>query len=129
MEPGLFEHAASRDELLFGELEEDLKALVRRVHQLDCGCALLRFLSNRSRQWLTVEDIAFHLKSDVMCAGTSLQGLVALGLVQVREIIGIPFWALTTSPRERQWVESLCTWRNHWQHILGQLEQAVEGRR
>jgi hypothetical protein len=129
MEHNWFEEESHLDELLFGELDDQTQKLVRSVHHLDCGCALLRCLSERSQEWLTAEDIAFHVKSSPACVGSSLQGLSELGLVRRWDILEIPFWGLATSPRQRRRVQTLCTWRNHWQALLTRVEKLVEGDR
>ncbi len=127
MEDGRFDAEFHLDELLFKDLDEETQRVVRHVHRLDCGCALLRFLNERSTAWLTADDIAFHVKASPECVAGSLQGLSELGLVRRWDILEIPFWGLATSSRQRHQVETLCTWRNHWQTLLTRVEKRVEG--
>ncbi len=129
MERSWFEDESHLDELLFGELDEPTQQLVGRVHQLSCGCALLRFLSERPRESMVAEDIAFHLKSSVACVRNSLEGLTALELVCRRDILGMSFWGLATSNRQHRRVQTLCTWRNHWETLLIRLGNILEGNR
>ncbi len=113
--------------LPFRELDERKRDLLTRLHELKCGCPLVRFLVERPRELLTADDMAFHLQQSLSCIETTLEQLSALGLARRQEVTGLVFFGLGQEARGRALVQELCAWQARWQIRLRRLQTFLTG--
>ncbi len=113
--------------LLLAELDEESRQLFWQVHELPHGCVLLRFLDDHARTFMTIEDIAFHLREPSEQVKNVLRGLIDLGLVEQTDAGGISVFGLVSEPSQRQVVDGLFAWQRRWLDRLSHIAQAIGG--
>ncbi len=113
--------------LPFQDLDERKRSLLARIHQLDCGCPLVRFMIERPRELLTADDIAFHLQQSPSCIEGTLHRLIELGLARRQEVTGIAFFGLGRESGWSKLAQELCAWQQRWQSRLTRLQKLLTG--
>lgn len=124
-EPGQAADGRILEDILLQELDGLQRRILARVLQLNCGCTALRFMYERAREWLTVQDIAFHLQATSECVESTLEALVELGMAERREIVGIAFYGLGSRLANRSATDTLCEWQSRWQATLNRLQNLL----
>ncbi len=113
---------------VLAELEPNDRALFAQARRIERGCSILRFLNQRDRVLITVEDIAYHLEASRASVARDLQALMRLGLVSSVAVVGVVFFGLTEDEEMRRAVRRLCRWQDRWHRRLSELEDIVDGR-
>ncbi len=115
-------------EVLLHELDEPQRTILDHLLQVDCGCTVLQFIYARPREWLTAQDIAFHLQAPSSCVESTLQALIQLGMAERREIADLVFYGLGAPASHRPLADAVCEWQSRWQAALGRLHDLLGGR-
>ncbi len=116
------------EEMLLAELEPRTRELFVTARSFKCGCSILRFLNQRGNLLMTVDDIAYHLKTSRVLVEQDLQALSKLGLVSRVSMVGVVFYGLTEDSELRRIVRDLCRWQDDWHARLSTIEGIINGK-
>lgn len=114
----------SRQEFL-DELCPQLRPLVERLMDCDCGCEVIDFFRYRTLTWIEASEIAGQLQLPTERAGQSLAQLAAIGIVDRFEVLDRAFFGLTRDPQALRTLEQFWLLRDGWRSQLEQARSAL----
>jgi hypothetical protein len=115
-------------ETVLEELEPKVRELFAQICELDCGCALLRFLDTHRHALMTIDDIAYHVIEPHGDVEKSLVGMLELGLARRVAGAGLAWYGITEDEARQQLVHGLCAWQDSWQARLARVGRVVGGK-
>ena len=109
------------------ELCPQLRPLIARVLECDCGCQALDFFRRRPRVWLEVTDIAYHLRQPHPRTMATLNRLTEAGILECFTVLNTwTFYGLSQRHEILQALDPFWVWRDHWNAHVEQIKDALQ---
>ncbi len=115
------------EQVVYGELDARLSAVVDQIRLVEGGFALLWFLKSNANTLRTVDDIAFRLRQPTATVEKSLRAMSKLNLVRRVQAGGVTWFGMTLDPDRGRLVRDLCAWQDRWRSRLAKIDQAING--
>jgi hypothetical protein len=115
-------------ETVLEELEPKVRELFAQICELDCGCALLRFLDTHRHALMTIDDIAYHLIEPCRVVEMSLGAMRELGLARRVNVPGLALFGIAEDKEKQELLRGLCAWQERWQARFARVGRVVGGK-
>lgn len=109
------------------ELCPQLRPLIARLLETECGCQALDFFRHRPRAWLQVTDIAYYLRQPPQQTMATLDVLIEEGILERFTVLDTwTFYGLSRRHQILQALDLFWTWRDSWHARMEQVKGALQ---
>ena len=112
---------------LMSELCPNLRPLIARVLECECGAQTLDFFRRRPRAWLQMSDIAYHLRQTPKQTMAILNLLAEEGILERFTVLNTgTFYGLSQRHEILRALDQFWDWRDYWHAHLEQVKDALQ---
>ncbi len=108
------------------ELCPQIRPLIARLMDCDCGCNILEFFRRRPLTSLQASDIAYHVRRPRTQVIEALNLLAEIGVIECQQIPDFAFYRLTRDSEIQSALEQFWIWQDYWHTHLSRVRESLQ---